>query len=178
MFQAPYGDDVTAISVSISGGNHSPSGAKPARPRAISVIEWANGETRVTITTSGRNLRNERSPGTPGTGRWSVPSRMCQKPEMTKPLAPPDASAGRDIHARCRRETRMPAWCCRQAALESAALLVTLRPSRSTADSIANSERIRLDRIFEQHVDNCWVNRTAHGRIGAAALPGAPAPPS
>ena len=72
---------VTAISVSISGGNQSASGAKP-KAEAISVIECATVK-EVTITTSGRSRRNGMTRQARNS-RWSVPSRMCQKPDTTK----------------------------------------------------------------------------------------------
>src|ERR1700730_13924007 len=78
---------VTAIRVSTSGGNQSPSGTKP-KAEAKSEIECPTVKA-VTMTTSGRRRRNGATRQTRNR-RWSVPSRMCQKPEATKRGLMPD----------------------------------------------------------------------------------------
>ena len=65
------------MSISTSGGNHSPSGAQP-RAAAASVIECATVNA-VAMTTSGRSRRNGITRQAMKS-RWSVPSRMCRKP--------------------------------------------------------------------------------------------------
>ena len=71
----------TAISVSMSGGNHSASGAS-SKAEAISVIECATVNA-VTTTTSGRKRRNGMTRQSRNS-RWSMPSRMWRKPSLTK----------------------------------------------------------------------------------------------
>ena len=83
----------TATSVSISGGNHRASGAKP-RADAISVIEWATVNA-VTTPTSGPKRRN----GTTRANRkrrWSMPSKMWRKPSLAK-----DRKACSQLGSRC-----------------------------------------------------------------------------
>ena len=72
---------VIAISVSTSGGNQSASGTKP-KAEAISEIECPTVNA-VTMMTSGRSRRNGITRQSRNS-RWSMPSRMCQKPDTTK----------------------------------------------------------------------------------------------
>ena len=80
MFSSAISTMVAAISISISGGNHSASGAKP-NAEANSVIEWAI-VNEVTMMISGRSRRTGMTRQARNR-RWSVPSRMCQKPSTT-----------------------------------------------------------------------------------------------
>ena len=81
MFSSAMKTIVAAISVSISGGNHSASGTKP-NAEAISVIECATVND-VTMMMSGRSRRNGMTRQARNS-RWSVPSRMCQNPSTMK----------------------------------------------------------------------------------------------
>ncbi len=74
----------TAISVSMSGGNHSASGAM-SYADAMSVTECAT----VNAVTMGMSARNRRNGITRQNrnSRWSVPSRMWKNPSRTKPSA-------------------------------------------------------------------------------------------
>src|ERR1700716_1606625 len=87
---------VTAISVSISGGNHSASGTNP-RAEAISEIECPTVND-VTMTMSGRSRRNGTTRQSRNS-RWPGPARMCQKPDSTRarPAGREEAQRGGDV---------------------------------------------------------------------------------
>ena len=69
------------MSVSTSGGNQSVFGAM-SYADAMRVTEWATVNP-VTIGTSAQNRRNGITRQSRNS-RWSIPSRMCSKPETTK----------------------------------------------------------------------------------------------
>ena len=70
----------SAISVSMSGGNHNALGARP-KADAISVMECAMVKD-VMIRMSGRHRRNGITRQRMNS-RWSVPSRICRNPSST-----------------------------------------------------------------------------------------------
>src|SRR5437016_9358601 len=142
---------VTAISVSMSGGNQSASGTNP-KAEEISEIECPTVNA-VTMMTSGRSRRNGIT-RQHRNSRWSAPSRICQKPDTTK---------------------RSAAWCQRGIEAHEAGIAVDLERARGAvggqeaqcrgdflAEPVdAQPDRefgtVGLDWIFEQDIEQLLV---------------------